>query len=84
MSSEERVRQYILKEWLGDEGADLSFDEPLFSSGLLDSFAVSQLILFLEDEFQVRIKVAQVRIEDFDTIARGLAVVRRVLEEKAP
>jgi acyl carrier protein len=78
MSSEERVRQFIIQEWLRGEGAELSCDEPLFSSGLLDSFAVSELILFLEDELQVRIPVAHVRIEDFDTIAHAVAVARRV------
>jgi acyl carrier protein len=78
MSPEERVRQFIVQQWLEGEDADLSYDEPLFSSGLLDSFAVSELILFLEDLLQVRIPVSQVRIDDFDTVAQAVAATRRV------
>ena len=84
VSAEERVRQFILHEWLRDESMELSLDEPLFSSGLLDSFAISGLILFLEDELRVRIPVVQVRIEDFDTIARGLAAARSLGKPVTP
>src|SRR2546425_723324 len=51
----DEVRTFILRDLVRDTDMDLSADEPLFSSGLLDSFAVTPLMLYLEDRFEIRI-----------------------------
>jgi len=78
IGDEEAVRRFVLRELLRDEDIDLAVNEPIFSSGLLDSFSVVQLICFLEDRFGLKIPVADVTIEDFDTITRALRVVAKL------
>ena len=43
-------------------------DEPLFSSGIIDSFGVLELIAFLEDTFQVAIDTDRHELGEFDTV----------------
>ena len=80
-AAERDVRRYLLRDLIRDEDLDLERDEPIFSSGLLDSFSVTQLICFLEDQFGVRIAISEVILQDFDTIGRILELVARL--EKA-
>lgn len=73
----DEVQRFILRELLRDEDVDLRADEALFSSGLLDSFAVTPLMLFLEDRFGIRIPVSAVTLADFDTVDKILDLVDR-------
>ncbi|BCY19468.1 MAG: acyl carrier protein [Chloroflexi bacterium] len=43
-------------------------DEPLISSGLIDSFSLVDLALIVEDEFGVRIDDSELNAETFDTL----------------
>ena len=74
----EDVRRFVREELVRDEGLALRSDESLFGSGLLDSFAVTPLMLFLEDHFGIEIPAADVTLEDFDTLERIAALVRRL------
>ncbi len=77
-TAERDVRAYLLSELIRDDELELATDEAIFSSGLLDSFSVTQLICWLEDRFGVKIRIADVTIEDFDTIARILALLGKL------
>ena len=50
-------------------------DTPLFSSGIVDSFGVLELIAFLEQQFGIEIDPARHDIEEFDSAARIAALV---------
>ncbi len=50
-------------------------DDPLFSSGIVDSFGVLELIAFLEDSFAVTIDPARHELTEFDTVRRIVALV---------
>lgn len=43
-------------------------DEPLISSGLIDSFHLVDLALFVEDNFDVRIEDSELNASTFDTL----------------
>jgi acyl carrier protein len=43
-------------------------EEPLISSGLIDSFSLIDLALIVEDEFGVRIDDSELNAETFDTL----------------
>jgi acyl carrier protein len=55
-----------------------AFDDqtPLFSSGIIDSFGVLELIAFLEDTFQIDVNPARHELTDFDNVDRIAALVR--------
>jgi len=75
--AQEAIRAFVLRELIRDEDLELALDEPIFSAGLVDSFSVTQLMCFLEDTFKVRISAAEVTLDDFDTVSRMLALLRR-------
>lgn len=43
-------------------------DEPLISSGLIDSFSLVDLAIIVEDEYGVRIDDAELNADTFDTL----------------
>lgn len=58
---ESRFRAALAGRTFGD-------DDPLFSSGVVDSFGVLELIAFLEDHFGITIDTAQHDLGEFDTV----------------
>ncbi|MET0251544.1 MAG: acyl carrier protein [Novosphingobium sp.] len=60
-----------------DDGTGV--DSPLFSSGALDSVAMLDLIMFIEEESGIEIRPDEVTLENFDTPGRIL----RFAQERA-
>lgn len=56
-------------------GHVLADDTALFSSGIIDSFGVLELIAFLEDTFGVSIDPADHALDEFDNLRRIAQVV---------
>ena len=59
----------VLQKVTGKEIAP-GADEPLFTSGLLDSFALTDFVGGLEEEFGVTIPDSDLSARKFDTIQR--------------
>ena len=64
----QKVRAYTLKELLKNLDYPLKNDEPLFSSGLIDSFAMAQVGVFIETEFDYYIPDPDLTVENMDTV----------------
>lgn len=62
------LRRFLTEDLLVDE--HLGEDDPLFSSGLLDSVAMMSLITFLESRMGADVRPSDVTLENFDTLAR--------------
>lgn len=62
----------ILKVLRAVTGKDIdpAADEPLFTSGLLDSFALTDFVGGLEEEFGVTVPDSDLSARKFDTIAK--------------
>lgn len=52
-------------------------DTPLFSSGLIDSFSMIDLITYLEAGTGRRISPADITLDNFDTLGRMIAYLGR-------
>jgi len=59
-------------------GVAIDENTPLVSSGLIDSMALVDLLLKLEDLTQVRIPPGKVQPKDMDTVAKMFATAQRV------
>ena len=59
---------YITTEILKQPNRSLPADEPLISSGLIDSFSLVDLALYIEDNFNVKIDDTELNSDTFDTI----------------
>lgn len=65
----EIVRAYLQREFFRGEAADaLSNDQPLVSSGLIDSVATLKLVLFLEEKFSIFVDTADIADGQLDTL----------------
>jgi len=75
MTITDQLRRYIAEEILKDPTLDIADDEPLISSGLVDSFSLVDLGLFIEKTFGVRLHDSELNADTFDTLVALAALV---------
>jgi acyl carrier protein len=63
-----QLAQFIATEILKDPDRKIADDEAIISSGLIDSFNLVDLALYIEEAFQVRIDDAELTADTFDSI----------------
>ncbi|MGD9093605.1 MAG: acyl carrier protein [Anaerolineales bacterium] len=63
-----QLSTYIAREILKQPDRHLAADEALISNGLIDSFSLVDLALFVEDTFGVRIEDTELNADTFDTL----------------
>jgi len=66
---------HYLRDKMGVDTSSVVDDTPLFSSNLLDSFSMVDLIMFVEKEGRVRLNPTDVSLDNLDTVGRILAFV---------
>lgn len=76
----ERIRSYIVRELIHDSGYDLMDDEGIITGSLMDSFALAELGVFVEEEFDVYIPDPDLTVEKMDTLDLIVARVMRDLQ----
>lgn len=69
----------FLESELGVDLSDVTNADPLFSSGIVDSFALVTLMMHLEQQGGFRINPGDVTLDNFDTIDRIIAFCSRAL-----
>ncbi len=77
MEQIETIASFISREILKDPARKLGMDELLISSGLIDSFSLVDLALFIEDQFGVRIEDTDLNVDTFDSLTELSALVER-------
>jgi acyl carrier protein len=75
----EQITGFISREILKDPGRQIRGDEALISSGLIDSFGLVDLALFIEDTFGVRIEDVELTSSVFDTTEELVGLIRQRL-----
>lgn len=71
----EAIRAYITREMIRDETYELGDNEPIISGGLMDSFSLAELGVFVEDEFDVYIPDPDLTVAKMDTLDQIVARV---------
>ena len=74
-STTEVLSQFITARILKQPGRGLSADEPLISSGLIDSVSLIDVALFVEDTFGVRIEDSELSAQTFDSLRQLAALI---------
>ena len=72
----EKLAKYITTEFLKQPGRFIAPDEPLLTSGLVDSFHLIDLSLFVENNFGVRIDDAELNASSFDNLNQLVAFIQ--------
>ncbi len=75
MDTSNQISTYIATEILKQPKRVIKPDEKLISSGLIDSFHLVDLGLFVEDTFGVRIDDSELSAETFDTVAQLVKLI---------
>lgn len=70
-----KLSAYIAEEFL-DQPRKLTPDEPLISSGLIDSFSMINVALFVERTFGVRLVDTELNADHFDSIRQLAALIQ--------
>ena len=63
-------------------GGELRHDAPLFSSGIIDSFGVLELIAFLEDTFAITIDTARHDLSEFDSVDKIVDLIHAARQDQ--
>ena len=69
------IAKFIAEKILKQPNKVISPDEALISSGLIDSFSLMDLALFIEDTFGVRIEDTELNAETFDNLDQLAALI---------
>ena len=78
MTIEEQIRQYVADNFLfSDDGYQLSDDVSFLEEGIVDSTGVLELVMFVEDTFDITVQDEEIVPENFDSVSRLTAYIRR-------
>jgi acyl carrier protein len=64
----DQLSKFIAEKILKQPGRAIGGDENLISSGLIDSFSLMDLALFVEDTYGVRIEDTELNADTFDSL----------------
>src|SRR5262245_23589034 len=63
------VKAYILGEFLpGEDPSALSDDTPLVTTGIIDSIAMLNLVVFLERQFSITLEAHEATVDHLNTL----------------
>ena len=74
----QQLINYICKDVIARPGVEIHEDTSLVSSGLIDSLALVNILLKVEDVTHTRIPAGKVKPKDMDTVNLMLATARRL------
>ena len=63
-----QLREKITTDILMQPDLIIEIDQPLISSGLIDSFSLVDIALFVEDTFNVQIDDTELNADTFDSL----------------
>jgi acyl carrier protein len=69
------IEKYIATQILKQPNRKIAADESLISSGLIDSFSLMDLALFVEDTFGVRIEDTELNANTFDNLTQLTSLI---------
>jgi len=70
------ILQYVIEEY-GNEDDKITYETPLISSGLVDSFSMVSVKRFLELKYKISIPDEDASPEAFDSVNKIADLVRR-------
>jgi acyl carrier protein len=78
MSIENQVKTYILENFLfSNNGYELAEDASFLEEGIVDSTGVLELVMFVEETYNITVQDEEIVPENFDSVAQLTAYIRR-------
>ena len=76
----EIILEYVIEEYTDEEDDELTYDSPLISGGIVDSFSMVSLKRFLETKYKISIPDDKATPEAFDTVNKIEVLVKEFLK----
>ena len=74
----EAVLEYVIDEYVDeDDDLEVGIDTPLISSGIVDSFSMVSLKVFLEKKYKISLPDSEATPEAFDTVKSICELVKK-------
>ncbi len=73
----EKLRAFILNDLIRDPQYDIGDDEKIITDGMIDSFALAQIGVFAEQEFDVYIPDPDLMVTKMDSLNQMVARIMR-------
>jgi acyl carrier protein len=70
-----QLASFLAEKILKQPNRKITADEPLLSSGLIDSFSLMDIALFVEDTFGVRVEDTELNADTFDNLTQLAALI---------
>jgi acyl carrier protein len=77
---ESTLTKYIRENILKRPKFELGLDDPIISTGLIDSFHLVDMSVFIEEQFGVRIDDTELNADTFDSVAQ----LANLIQKKQP
>lgn len=74
---EDKILAFVREHLAASPSMVTGLDQPLISSGIIDSFALVELSVFIEEELGARIPDPDMTVANFDTVRLAAATVGR-------
>ena len=71
------ILEYVIDEYVEEDETEVTYDTPLISSGLVDSFSMVSLKAFIEKRYGISIPDADATPEAFDTVNSIVGIVEK-------
>jgi acyl carrier protein len=69
--------KYIRENILKRPKFELGLDDPIISTGLIDSFHLVDMSVFIEEQFGVRIDYTELNAETFDSVTQLANLIQK-------
>ncbi len=78
MTTETKIKDYIARNLLfSDNGFPYSDEASFLEEGIVDSVGIMDLVSFVEESFKVKIADTDITPENFDSVSRLSAYLKR-------
>ncbi|MGV8930542.1 MAG: acyl carrier protein [Luteimonas sp.] len=79
IQTRDKIRGYILENLMfSSNDADLADDASLLDRGIIDSTGVLEIVLYLEEQFAVKVKDSDMLPANFDSVDNIVGFVTRL------
>jgi len=68
MSIEIKIRTYIAENFMFGEASELAVDDSFLDKGIIDSTGILEIIMFLEEQFGIKVADSEMLPENLDSI----------------
>ena len=77
------IRDFVINNFLFGEAGSLKDDTSFMGEGIIDSTGILELVMFIENTFEIKVQPEEMLPENLDSVSRVAAFVTRKVSEKA-